>query len=473
MTNSNVSALHDERILGLDSVSVGRAVFSIRSILLFVAWLCMWQGWHVGGSIFQLNFFTELVPGLLLHEITLVLTFLLLVLDRVFTQDFSLKRSYFTAPMALMGLALFISWARGSFIRQEVSIVYEAHESIQVVIAFFVMINVFRSEEDRKLLVPMLMFATIMKALDGISVKFLSDDPQAGWGVLLFWRDGFLLAVGITGTLILMHYKGEQYKWLRTTMMCAIPFLFFTLIVSYRRTFFLALLVSAFAMYLTVGKGRRKLHLKLLVGLLLGLSVFILFTDPLGFAARLFGVLQPTEEGSAYIRLLEYPNVLRNIQDNPIWGTAIGTEWHQYYRMPLFANFTTLGCHNTYLYWPLRAGLLGSIGFLWLLGRLWKSLLINRRIQKTEEDFLINQLSIHMMIIYNVASFFGLMYSDAMTSMTGVFLALFQLQMTKTSGGLISYSNVSLYRTLREGRIVYKREIPSLSPSPEAQVARS
>lgn len=454
--------MNSDNVLGLDEISTKRAVFSVRSALLFVAWLGMWQGWHVSGSIFQLNFLTDLLPGLLLHEIVLALTFVLLVLDRILTQDFTIKRSYFSAPIALMGLALFISWARGSFIRQEVNIVYEAHESIQVVIAFFILINVFRTEEERKLLVPMLMFATIMKALDGISVKFLSDDPQAGWGVLLFWRDGFLLAVGITGTMILMHYKGAEYKWLRTTMLCAIPFLFFTLIVSYRRTFFLALLVSAIAMILTIGKGRRGTHMKILLGLILGLGVFILFTDPLGFIARLFGVLNPKEEGSAYIRLLEYPNVIRNIQDNPIWGTAIGTEWHQYYRMPLFANFTTLGCHNTYLYWPLRAGLLGSIGFLWLLCRIWKAILINRRLQKTEEDFLYNQLSIHMMIIYNVASFVGLMYSDAMTSMTGIILCVFQLQLTKASGGLISYSKVSFIKTLRQGEIVYKKQDPLL-----------
>lgn len=448
-----------ERVMGLDEISKRRAVFSIRSILLFFAWLCMWQGWHVEGSIFQLTFFTELIPGLLLHETILMLTLVLLVLERALTNDFTLRRSYFSAPIALMGLALFISWARGAFIRQEVAIVYEAHESIQVVVAFFILINVFRTEEDRKWLIPMLMFATIMKAADGAWIKFFSDDPQAAWGVLLFWRDGFLLAVGITGTLLLMHYKGERYKWLRTVMLCAIPLLFFTLIVSYRRTFFIALMASAFVMILTVGKGRRKKHMKLLLGLLVGLTVFILFTDPLGFAARLFGVLQPRDEGSAYIRLLEYPNVFMNIYDNPIWGTAIGTQWHQYFRMPLFANFTTLGCHNTYLYWPLRTGILGTFAFFWLLSRIWKAILINWRVQKTEEDFLINQLSIHMMVIYNVASFFGLMYSDAMTSMTGVFLSIFQLQMIKSTG-LISYSNVAFLKTMKTGKIVYKPADP-------------
>lgn len=451
------SPLVDQRVLGLDETSRKRAVFSIRSILLFVAWLTMWQGWHVGGSVFQLNFLTELTSGLLLHETVMFITFVLLILERVFSGDFTLQRSYFAAPITLLAIALFISWARGAYINQHVGIVYEAHESLQIVTSFFILINVFRRPEDRKLLVIFFMFATIMKAADGACVKFLSDDPQVGWGVLLLWRDGFLLALGIICAMLLVHYKGKEWIWLRKVMLWSIPLLFFTLIVSYRRTFFLALMVAAGVMFISVGKGRRGLHLKLMVGLLLGLGVFILFTDPLGFIARLFGILQPQEEGSAYIRLLEYPNILMNIYHNPIFGVPIGTEWFQYYRMPLYANFTTLGCHNTYLYWPLRTGILGTIGFFWLLSRCWKAVLINRRIQKSEEDFVINQMSIHMMVIYNVASFFGLMYSDAMTSMTGAFLTLYQLQIVHASG-LKSYANVSFIQTLKQGVIVFKEK---------------
>ena len=135
-----------------------------------------------------------------------------------------------------------------------------------------------------------------------------------------------------------------------------------------------------------------------------------------------------------------------NIYHNPIFGVPIGTQWYQYYRMPVYANYTTLGCHNSYLYWPLRTGIMGSIAFLWFLARTWKAIIINIRTQKTEEDFFMNQFLIHGMIIYNFSCFFGLMYADAMNMMTGYILVLVQLQM-KHQSGMISYKNVDFLRT--------------------------
>jgi O-antigen ligase len=445
--------------LGNESTQVGRRpIFSLRHLVYLMAWLAMWQGWAVSGSVFQMDFLIDLMPFFRLHEVFLIFTFLVLATERLVTGDLSLKRSYFSAPMLVIGFALVLSWFRGMFIRQEFTLVYEAHESIQIVIAFFIMINVFHKLEERRIILVMLMLATIMKGADGAWIKQFSDDPGKNWGVLLMWRDGFLLALGFIGAMVLVHYRGVRWKWLRTVMLCSLPLLCYTLIVSYRRTFFLALLVSAILMIITIGKGRRGKQAWLLLGLVAALGVGIMVTDPLGFLARLFGVLQPKEEGSAYIRLLEYPNIYLNILNNPIFGTAIGTQWHQYYRMPLFANFTTLGCHNTYLYWPLRTGIFGTVGFLWLLARIWKALLINLRLQKTEEDFVIYQIGIHMMIVYNVSSFFGLMYSDAMTIMTGVILTLFQLQMLHETG-VGNFSNISLIHTWKSGELTEKRPL--------------
>ena len=152
---------------------------------------------------------------------------------------------------------------------------------------------------------------------------------------------------------------------------------------------------------------------------------------------------------------MEYPNILLNIYHHPFFGVPLGTQWFQYYRMPIFANYTTLGCHNSYLYWPLRTGIIGSAAFLWFLARTWKAIIINIRIQKTEEDFLINQFMLHCMIVYNFSCFFGLMYADAMNIMTGFILVLIQLQMTHLSG-LVSYRKVSLWKTLIQKKLVYR-----------------
>ena len=442
-----------------------RAIFSMRYALYFFSWLCMWQGWEVGGSIFQLNFLSNLIPlPVFLHELVLLLTLVLLIMERMLSGDLTFSRSYFSAPIMLMGFALVFSWIHGMIIRQQFTYVYEGHESIMIVPSFYIILNIFRSKEERKLLLVLFLFATIMKSADSTWVKFFSSDTQKSWGTVLFWRDGFLLCMGIVGSLIIIQYNGKQFRWLRTTMICFFPLILYGLIVSYRRTFFLALLASAIAMFITIGKGRRKKQAWIFLGLLVCTLIFVFVTDPVGIIARTVGgVFQPKEEGSSYIRLMEYPNILQNIYHNPIFGVPIGTQWFQYYRMPVFANFTTLGCHNTYLYWPLRTGIIGTIGFLWLLLRIWKALIINTALQRTEEDFLMNQILIHSMIVYNFASFFGLMYSDAMNIMTGFILIMIQLQM-KHESGMLSYKDINIWQTWRRKEIVLRKPDKLLQP---------
>lgn len=432
-----------------------KVLFSIRYLKYIFAWLTLWQDSSINGSIFQLYEYTGRFESIRPIEIFLFALVGLFLIERTLTRDYTFARSYFSTPLLLILLGLFTSWARGVYFTQNYTIVYEVHEAFELPFAFLLILNLFREKEDRLTLILLLILATVPKSVEGAYIKFFSDDPAKGWGVLMMWRDGFLLALGVVGLMLTMHYKGEKLKWLRKVMLISSPFLFFTLIVSYRRSFLLAVLVSAFLLLITVGKGKRKKHAWMLVGLLVSLIIFVLVTDPIGFLGRISGIIEPKEEGSAYIRLMELPNVLLNIYHNPIFGTPIGTEWHQYYRMPLFANFTTLGVHNTYLYWSLRTGLLGAIGFFWLMGRMWKSALINYRLAKTEEDWFISQVSIHMIVIYQVASFFGMMYGDAVTILLAVVLTAFQLQM-KGITGRTSYRYVRLWETLRTGELVYK-----------------
>ncbi len=419
----------------------------------------MWQGWQVSGSIFQLNFMGGLVTGLWLHEIFLTYTFILLIFERTLSGDYYFARSYFSGPILLMGFALVISWIHGMIIRQQFTAIYEAHESILIVISFFIILNIFRNPEERNLLVIMLFFAMIMKAADSTWIKFFSTDEQKGWGTVLMWRDGFLLGMGIVGTLILAQYRGKKFLWLRTTILWLSPFLMYALIISYRRTFILAFFVSAAVMFITMGRSRFKRQVWIFLVLVIGTLIFVLITDPVGIIARLVGgVFQPQEEGSSYIRLMEYPNILMNIYHHPFFGVPVGVEWYQYYKMPLWANFSGLGCHNTYLYWQLRTGVIGMFAFLWFLARVWKAIIINLFVQRTEEDFLINQLMFHSMLMYNVASFFGLMYADAMSIMTGFILVIIQLQMIHTSG-LVSYKKVNLWQTIRRKEIVLRKPV--------------
>lgn len=447
-----------------------KAIFSLRYCVYFAVWLCTWQGASFSGSIFQLEFLA-IYPTQPLYECALLLAVIALVAERWISKDYTLNTSYFTAPMIVLGAALVFSWIRGQIILQQFRPVYEIHEAILIPVGFAIYLTSFRDIKERRVLAWIFMLGAVMKAFDATWIKlFDNDSPEASWGALLMWRDGYMLALGIAGGLILAHYHGFALKRLRTLGMLAIPFLAYGLLISYRRTFILAVILATIGMIVTLGRGKRLKQLRNFFLVILTIAITVLFTDPLGMVARMAGAFMPSEEGSSYIRLIEYPNIIRNIADNPILGVPVGVPWKMYYYMPIFANRTSLGAHNTYLYWALRTGIIGFLGFLWLLGRAWKALLINWRLQKTEEDFFYNHFLLYAFILYNFACFFGLMYADAMGALTGLLFVFLQLQMEKTTG-LKSLKNVDFIRTLRRKEIVM-RPAPALTPAGAALADR-
>jgi hypothetical protein len=313
-------------------------MMALRFLKYFFIWLQLWQDSSVYGSIFQFQeLFGDLSP-FRPFEVILACNLLVLIIERTLTGDLTIKRSYFWPPLILLGVVFFLSWLRGMVIRQEFAIVFEVHEAFLLPFEFFIFRNLLREPKEWRVVLLLLILATIAKSADGVYIYFFTVSDKKGWGVLQNWRDGFLLGMGVISLVHLLHYKGTVLRWLKKTMIILSPMIFFSLITSYRRTFFVAIIISLLLMFLTIGKGNRKKHLVLFFSLIFVLFMVIVLTDPIGFITRMFAVVNPKEEGSAYIRLMEFPNVLRNILENPILGTPIGTQWHQYFRMPLLAN---------------------------------------------------------------------------------------------------------------------------------------
>ncbi|HWF43805.1 MAG TPA: O-antigen ligase family protein [Candidatus Kapabacteria bacterium] len=431
-----------------------RLFFSIRTLKYFFCWLMLTQDTMVHGSILQLGEIFN-VPGLAMSEIAAMMVGLLTLCEDTISKDFTVRRSYFSGPLLLIAIAFFISWVRGSYMNQKFAPVLEAHEVFELPFAFFLVSNAFRDEKDREILFKLILFAFISKSFEGVWIYFFSTDKKRLWGVVELWRDGYLLGIGVVAVMLFFQYHGERLRKMKRTVLWSIPLLGLTLIMSYRRTFVVASLCAAAAMFITLPKSMRRRHLKVVSCVLLGLVFFTIITDPLSVLARFSGIVDPQDEGSAYIRLMELPNVLQNIAHHPWFGVPVGVTWKTYYRMPVSSVYTTLGTHNAYLYWPLRAGIFGAIAFVWLFARLWKVALINYRLRKSEEDFFYGQFCIHLLIIYHVASFFGLMYGDLMSPFMGVVLVAFQLQSRHVTGRF-SYKEVSFWQTVRKGQLVYK-----------------
>lgn len=418
----------------------------------------------VSGSLLQLNELIPTVGGLSIVEEIGILLAVVLLLERTMTGDFRVRRSYFAGPLLLVAFVLFFSWFRGSIITQRYVGVLEAHEAFALPFFFFLISNTFRDESDRDILIKIIIWAAIAKCLDGLSVQFFSHDVSKSWGVIQLWRDAYLISVGILAGVVFLHYRGTALKKLQWVVIAATPLMVAVMILGYRRTAMVATLGAILSMFVTLPKQRRGRQAVALGAFLLSFVLLAIIINPLNVFLRLSGIVAPAGEGSAYIRLLELPNVLQNIWQHPILGVPVGIPWKTYYRMPISAVYTTLGTHNAYLYWPLRAGITGLVAFVWLFGCVWKSVLISFRLRRTEEDFFYGQFLIQCLVIYGAASFFGIMYGDYMSSMMAVLFVMIQLHAKQISGRW-SYRDVALIATLRSGQITFtRRAIRRLQP---------
>lgn len=381
--------------------------------------------------------------------------FLTILVERTLKGDFTVRSSYFTMPLMYLAAMVYLSWARGSVMDQRFAFVLEVHDLPEWPLVFLLVVNAFREPEEGPILFKILFFTIVPKVFESIWIFFYSTDIRKKWGVLQSWRDGYLLDIVIVAGLVFMHYRGTKLKRLKWFILSMLPLAEGVLILGFRRAAIISSVVAAFAMFVTLPRPRRRRQMAVVGSILGGFLLFAIITNPAAVALRFFDVLHPSVEGSAYIRLMELPNVLQNLWHHPLMGVPFGIPWKTYYRMPISADYTTLGTHVSYLYWPLRMGIFGVIAFMWIYGSMCKAFLLNYRFRKTEEDFLFGQISIQLAVVYFVSSFFGLMYADGLVAVLSILMVAFEHQ-SKTILGTSDLREIAFWRSMRSGRLVHQ-----------------
>ncbi len=431
-----------------------RLLLSLRSIEYFCAWFTIWQGSFLASSPIQLSTWMSLPGGIGAAELMEVVFFFVLLIERTITEDYTLRRSYFSAPILYLAGLVFFSWARGQVMTQRFAFVLEVHDLPEWPIVFLMFNNAFRETEDGVSLFVLLFLVMIPKTFEA-GWNIIHPMPRASWGILQSWRDGYLLDVAIVGALVMMHYRGTKLRRLKWFLFAAFPAAEAILILGFRRAAIISGVGVGLAMFVTLPRGRRLRQAAVVGCVLVGFVLFALVTDPVAVGMRFWGALHPSGEGSAYIRLMELPNVLLNIWHHPILGVPFGIPWKTYYRMPISAVYTTLGTHTSYLYWPLRMGIFGMIAFIWIYGSMCKAAILNYRFRRNEEDFFFGQVSIQILIAYFISSFFGLLYADGLILVLSITMVAFERQ-SQIILGTSNLRAIAFWRSFRTGEIVYK-----------------
>jgi hypothetical protein len=102
---------------------------------------------------------------------------------------------------------------------------------------------------------------------------------------------------------------------------------------------------------------------------------------------------------------------------------------------------------------------MATIGFWWMIGRMWRVIALQFRFcRDNEDDNFLAQTSFFMMMIYMVGSFFGLMYGDAVSVLLALHLTSLQL-FIEDKFGVISLKDVAILPTLRDKTLYFRKHL--------------
>lgn len=158
---------------------------------------------------------------------------------------------------------------------------------------------------------------------------------------IFFWRENFIFYGPSLGVLIIAFYLTQSYAaWLAVFIALAIIWIIKKELFGWRVLASLFLVASSFFL-LQIG------------------------------TTKLFNLVHATERSSASSRLMIWSAALKIGLDNPVLGIGPGNfqnkylEYQKYF--PPYLEWAVPQPHNLFLAFWLQAGLIGLIGFIWLL----------------------------------------------------------------------------------------------------------
>jgi len=142
------------------------------------------------------------------------------------------------------------------------------------------------------------------------------------------------------------------------------PAVFFCFLFSYKRAYYIALMVGIMTLFWLQGnRARFRLTIVLILAGIVGVGILTAAGQWEAIGMRAGSILHPTKESSANYRLVEWHNALICIRKNPLTGIGLGGIMP----MEIFLSRTNLlGVHNTFLWVAVKMGFFGLFTYLLL-----------------------------------------------------------------------------------------------------------
>jgi O-antigen ligase len=289
-------------------------------------------------------------------------------------------------PLLLLSVAIAMGAIMGYFGDHDAGALYHsARKLAYLVLLPILVVNVLRTKRDLHLALLFFVGVMVYKCAEGLTSWLLGAGRTIDETVLTFYSPAvnFSLLVLVLGVLaaVLARIRLPLPLWLLAPIAAAV------LILSFRRNFYLALVVCVVLLVLVVsGRQGRALLIPavaaVLLALWLGFSA-LAATDSNSPVVERVQSLSPTRiELAAYdrYRIDEQRNVRDELARHPLTGLGLGVPWTARHPVSVSLPGAQQYIHGTVLWYWVKLGILGVVAYVWLMAtavrlgaRVWRN----------------------------------------------------------------------------------------------------
>lgn len=324
----------------------------------------------------------------------------------------------FTAPMLLLAVATFGGIVMG---KTSGATTIEIFPQVRPLLFFLVLTPlagyVLAKQERWRTTLQVAAVLIPVKAVVGIATRLFGGELGPGQDPVTFYEPtmNLLMVVFLLSLLGAAIRRVPLPRW----VWCSGPVVFVSLLLSFRRSFWVALLLGLLLVGLAAA-GRRSRPFVALGLLAVGLAFWAVVsaggaTDSSNPIIDRAQSLSPSRleatSGDRY-RLEEQKNVIAEVKAHPITGLGLGIPWTQRYAVSESHPGGRYYTHVTPLWYWLKLGVLGTVAYLWIAA---SAILVAYRRFRTSQDRLVQVVGLAL-----AAGWVGLVVAELTGPFTGI-----------------------------------------------------
>lgn len=313
------------------------------------------------------------------HELLLGAAIAGVVLDRLRTRRPLRTPGPFTLPLLLLLVAMAAGAVTGFFNGAGPSdIANTARDLVVLAVLPFVAVNVIEGEEDveqaLRIAVPLVAAKVVLGA-----AGWLLGEGRPIEGTVLTYYEPLPNLVLLMFVLYVLAGTIDRRRLPALTRLLGLAALA-VLILSFRRNFWIGLVVGAILVVL-VAAGARGRALLIPAGAALALALWLGLTalnssqstSPVIQRAQTLAPTRLQTQADDRYRLDEQRNVIAELREQPLTGLGLGVPWTARHPLAVYFPGARDYTHVTVLWWWLKLGILGLVAYAWIVATVVRS----------------------------------------------------------------------------------------------------